>query len=118
MAQSPTTDELAGTAEQLTLTLPELGSTDMGAEFAAVFNQAEARAESLRYELDLIPDDDFATAIRLTPQTLATWRSDGTGPDYVKVGKSVFYRREDIKRWLDKRLNSVLATKAPLKEAA
>ena len=33
--------------------------------------------------------------------TLAQWRWAGTGPAYVKVGRMVRYRREDVEAWLD-----------------
>lgn len=38
---------------------------------------------------------DFGIAIK----TLAIWRTDGTGPRFVKVGGRVFYFREDVERF-------------------
>ena len=34
-----------------------------------------------------------------TPQALAQMRSRGDGPKYFKVGRSVFYRLEDVEEW-------------------
>ena len=34
--------------------------------------------------------------------TLATWRSRGLGPDYVKAEGSIFYKNSQIMKWLDK----------------
>jgi excisionase family DNA binding protein len=36
-------------------------------------------------------------------QTLYSWRSNGTGPRGLKVGRHVRYRREDLDAWLDER---------------
>mgnify|MGYP000384882413 FL=1 len=42
----------------------------------------------------------MATAIGVAEQTLASWRSDRQGPNYVKLGKTVFYRRADLEQWI------------------
>ncbi len=31
--------------------------------------------------------------------TLRNWRNKRIGPPFVKIGKSVLYRREDLERW-------------------
>lgn len=33
---------------------------------------------------------------RINVRTLANWRSNGTGPKFVKVGGAVLYRKSDI----------------------
>ncbi|WP_163372896.1 helix-turn-helix transcriptional regulator [Endozoicomonas acroporae] len=35
------------------------------------------------------------------PQTLQNWRSIGTGPKFIKVGRDVRYREADIIEWLE-----------------
>lgn len=90
MAQEKTLDEEQGRATQLELIDPLTGRP----------THAALNAENLRYELDLIPAEEFAAAIPLAEQTLATWRSAGEGPSYVKLGKTVFYRRADLKEWI------------------
>jgi len=35
--------------------------------------------------------------------TLATWRSRGGGPRFLKLGKSVRYRRRSLFEWMDAR---------------
>ncbi len=49
---------------------------------------------------ELIPSGDTARELKLKEQTLAVWRSQGRGPKFYKVGRSVFYRRSDISAWL------------------
>lgn len=36
----------------------------------------------------------------LNPKTLANLRSQGRGPRFFKRGRKVFYRVEDLERWL------------------
>lgn len=83
MAQSPTTDEQEGRAEQLVLPLDDSNKVGW-----------------LREQLDLITADDFAQALGIAEQTLAGWRCNKQGPSFVKLGKTVFYRREDLKVWI------------------
>lgn len=33
-------------------------------------------------------------------RTLERWRVEGTGPAYVKAGRKVLYRRQDVEEWL------------------
>jgi predicted DNA-binding transcriptional regulator AlpA len=35
--------------------------------------------------------------------TLAKWRLSGFGPDYLKLGSRVVYRRRDVDAWLESR---------------
>ena len=86
MVQIPTVEESEGRAEQLDF-------------FASEEAKAE-RATWLRHELDLVPAPEFAAALGVAEQTLASWRSESSGPPYVKIGKTVFYRRELLKTWI------------------
>ena len=45
--------------------------------------------------------DDPALRFIATTGTLAIWRHKGTGPDYVKVGRRVFYLGKDLNTYLD-----------------
>ena len=35
------------------------------------------------------------------PQTLARYRHEGRGPNYLKLGKKILYRGKDIIHWLN-----------------
>lgn len=54
---------------------------------------------------DLLPPEavvkHFAGGVGSTA-TLANWRYRGKGPKYVKIGRSVLYRRGDIAKYLAK----------------
>lgn len=47
--------------------------------------------------------DETASFLRLGRSTLAKMRLSGSGPAYVKAGRSVTYRKQDVLAWLDSR---------------
>ncbi len=53
----------------------------------------------------LLTPEQVAEILVVTPHTLAVWRSDGRyNLPYVKTGRLVRYRSEDIQAFIDKRL--------------
>ncbi len=38
--------------------------------------------------------------LSISERTLERWRIEGTGPVYIKAGRRVLYRRDDIEQWL------------------
>lgn len=65
------------------------------------YDQDNARAATLRSEIDLFSEEELAEVLEVKPPTLATWRAEERGPDYVKLGKSVFYRKQDVLVWIN-----------------
>lgn len=52
---------------------------------------------------ELLSTAEAAHYLGLHPTTLATWRVEGRGPRYFKVGaRKVRYRADDIETWLEK----------------
>lgn len=52
----------------------------------------------------LLDDTQAAAFIQVSPQTLPVWRSTGRyAIPYIKVGRKVRYRIEDLRAWLDSR---------------
>lgn len=50
---------------------------------------------------ELLTTDEAAQVLRVHPVTLAAWRSTGKHElPFVRLGKAVRYRREDIDAWL------------------
>lgn len=45
---------------------------------------------------ELLNEIETARRLRLHPGTLAVWRCRDRGPAFVRVGRRVFYRAEDI----------------------
>lgn len=65
------------------------------------YDQNNARAATLRSAIELFNEEELAEILEVKPQTLATWRAEERGPDYVKLGKSVFYRKADVLDWIN-----------------
>ena len=56
-------------------------------------------------EPELLNETDAADALGVMPRTLRAWRyaeSTVTGPAWVKLGRAVRYRRDDINNWIEK----------------
>lgn len=54
----------------------------------------------------LIPSRQLPAYIGIAAQTLARWRYEGKGPEYLKVGRKVCYRVAIVRRWLEKQQRS------------
>lgn len=60
-----------------------------------------ARAERLRDVFELLSPTDLSALIGVDERTLAVWRAQRRGPDFVKLGRAVFYRRADVNAWIE-----------------
>lgn len=47
--------------------------------------------------------DQAAELLTVSPSTLEVWRYRGTGPRFVKIGRSVRYRQSDLAAFIDER---------------
>ena len=52
----------------------------------------------------LLDERVTAREVKVQKQTLAAWRNRNQGPPYVKIGRLVFYRASDIRKWLEGRV--------------
>jgi predicted DNA-binding transcriptional regulator AlpA len=59
------------------------------------------REVHLRDTFELLSSDDLALLIGVDERTLAVWRSQKRGPDYVRLGRAIFYRRADVRSWVE-----------------
>ena len=60
---------------------------------------------------DLLDQNEAAQLLHVTPGTLSVWRSTGRySIPFVKVGRSVRYRRSDLNSWIDSRTQTNGAT--------
>ncbi len=50
--------------------------------------------------LDLIPEADYAAARGISLRTVQRERAHRIGPNFIKLGKQVFYRPQAIEAWL------------------
>jgi hypothetical protein len=58
------------------------------------------RARDLRDKFGLLDPEDLADMIGIDTRTLAAWRAQKRGPDAVRAGRAIFYRRDDVLAWL------------------
>jgi excisionase family DNA binding protein len=49
----------------------------------------------------LLTQQQVAEMLQVSVRTLERWRQNGSGPPFVKVGRSPRYRLADIERWLE-----------------
>jgi len=50
---------------------------------------------------DYILPAALASELGVHPQTLKRWKARRYGPKRVRIGKRVYYRRADVRTWLD-----------------
>jgi hypothetical protein len=50
-----------------------------------------------------VDERQVAAQLHVKPGTLRKWRLLGRGPEFVRVGRSVRYRVDDVEAWLDSR---------------
>jgi predicted DNA-binding transcriptional regulator AlpA len=58
------------------------------------------RSEKLRDTFALLSEADLGALIGVDPRTLTVWRCQKRGPDVVKLGRAIFYRRADVDAWI------------------
>jgi excisionase family DNA binding protein len=51
----------------------------------------------------LMSTAELAEYVGVPLQTVYKWNKDGTGPQGIRVGKYVRYRRVEVDAWLDQR---------------
>ena len=64
------------------------------------------KTDAVRMSTSLLLPDELAIQLGIPLRTLGQWRYTGGGPRYVKVGRHVRYRRDDVDAWLDERTSS------------
>jgi predicted DNA-binding transcriptional regulator AlpA len=60
----------------------------------------EHRYSDLRMRVGVLSEAEIAKMFDMTERTLRIWRKNKSGPKFVKIGRSVFYRLTDIEAWI------------------
>lgn len=50
----------------------------------------------------LMTSREVAEYLRISESLINSYRADGIGPVYIKMGKLVRYRLEDVEEWMSK----------------
>ncbi len=56
--------------------------------------------EHLSRQHDLLTDVEAASRVKLAAGTLRNLRHQGRGPRFVRLGRAVRYRTEDLDEWI------------------
>jgi excisionase family DNA binding protein len=51
----------------------------------------------------LLTPEAAASLLSVRQRTLETWRRRATGPAYIRMGRLVRYRQQDVETWLEAR---------------
>jgi hypothetical protein len=49
----------------------------------------------------LMTEVQAADVLRLSIRTLQAWRTQRSGPSFVRAGRAIRYRRRDLNAWMD-----------------
>lgn len=48
----------------------------------------------------LLTTEEAAAVLRLSPNTLRSWRTMRRGPKFATIGRRIVYRRSDVERYI------------------
>lgn len=60
----------------------------------------EAHIAQLRLLIGLLTEEDMVLLLGVSEHTLQYWRQHAKGPDYAKLGKSVYYPVDGVVEWV------------------
>lgn len=49
----------------------------------------------------ILSPPEVKAEFKISEFTLAHWRSEGRGPDFIRMGRHIRYRRSALEAWLD-----------------
>lgn len=75
--------------------------------------RAPADARAACDSLALLDTAQVARLFGIEPISLRTWRLKGVGPRFLKLGRSVRYRRSDLEAYLEERTVSSTSQALP-----
>ncbi len=71
--------------------------------------KVETRSPTPLQDDDLLSNEQAAAFLRISPETLLTWRCRQRGPAYYKVGRFAYYRLVDLKSWIERQRRDPVA---------
>lgn len=54
----------------------------------------------------LLDTDELAAYLRTPKATIEYWRVTGTGPDFMRIGRKIYYSVPDVLAWLESKKTS------------
>lgn len=56
---------------------------------------------------DILPTKAVAARLQVAEQTLAKWRTEGIGPRYLRMGRTIRYRASDVDAFIEQSLSPI-----------
>src|SRR5215471_9399058 len=67
----------------------------------------EIGGPDLSLRANLLSPEELAQNLDLSPATLATWRCQHRGPSFLRVGRKIWYPRDQVDAWLENELQEM-----------
>jgi excisionase family DNA binding protein len=74
---------------------------------------SRARKPTAAPAIRLVTPKEAAELLKVSVSWLAKARVRGEGPPYIRIGRSVRYREEDLIDWLKQRRNAIFRNSSP-----
>jgi hypothetical protein len=71
-----------------------------------------------RVLVDFCTEDEAADELHQAVRTLRKWRTAGTGPAYTKIGREIFYPRENLVAWVKSKIIDPVRERKPVRRRA
>jgi hypothetical protein len=69
--------------------------------------EQERTPQEMARDLDCLLDDDLQRLADVKASTTEAWRKRGTGPAYVRIGRTVLYPQASLRKFLEARIKRV-----------
>jgi hypothetical protein len=63
--------------------------------------KSTAAGEKLRRDFSIMTPAELAQMLEVSEFTINQWRASDNGPAYTKLGRRVYYRKQDVMSWID-----------------
>lgn len=71
------------------------------------FESTPREGAAVQMTAQLLTTAQAAEVLDVHPATLATWRTEGRGPRFIKIGeRNVRYARSELEAWLDSQVRT------------
>jgi hypothetical protein len=103
------------TAEELPAPIGAAPRSAASKELAPV---PSAPGSKPRLLVDFFTEDEAADELHQAVRTLRKWRTAGTGPAYTKIGREIFYPRDNLVAWVKSKIIDPVRERKPVRRRA
>jgi Helix-turn-helix domain len=77
-----------------------------------------ATGSTPRVLVNFLTEDEAAAELHQAIRTLRKWRTAGSGPSYVKVGREILYPRDNLIAWVSSKIIDPVRERKPVRRRA